>query len=166
MKYIKIILLSLMFASIANADKISGFMIGMAGVNNKHINESNSLYMGVDGLVNTSISGLYVGVGADYVGIDLPYSSNPNYTLGVQAKIGYSLKNNTGIPLCIKADVGYGVSRLYDENSYGSQHSLAAEVSIYNGIGVGVKYKYVDTGSDLFFIKNYKSNMLYVKFGF
>lgn len=168
---VKTVLVSAVFA---------GSILGASQTEDKGM---SSLYMGVskasysyadNGKTKISFGGdlmvplrvvpyLFVGIGADFVGID-GYSSRTepyrNYTLGGQLKIGYSLASLIHWNVNLKAEGGYGVTRYTSTNNWGSQYGASIDTKIYSSFGVGYKYKHVNMGIGN---ASYTANIFYVE---
>jgi hypothetical protein len=144
---------------------ISSIKIGVskATYNNNKIGNSK-LYMALDIFTPiNSIKNLYIGLGADFVGIDGYFSSTEsygNYTLGGQLKVGYSLKELINYNTNLKAYYGYGVTRYKSTNNWGMQYGASLDTEIAYGFGVGYEYKHVNMGiSDT----SYNTNIFFIE---
>ncbi|MDD3475391.1 MAG: hypothetical protein PHI38_00835 [Sulfurimonas sp.] len=151
-RYILALLLLLPFVILANENSLSN--IKMGAVSSQH--QSTNLYFGADFIIPSN--DFSFGVGFDIVGLDGGGGSTDtygNYTLGGQLKVAYSLKSLIDLPVILKADVGYGVTRFYKENYWGYQYGTNLEVKLYKNFGAGVGYKMIDTDTVLGKTDNY-----------
>jgi len=90
--------------------------------------------------------GLGIGLGLDLDTLS-PTSINNNIndnvqTIGIQAKIGYTLYDKYNIPVYIR--IGVGPIYSYLKNSEGEtniQYSTDINVNVYKGLGFGFQYK-------------------------
>ena len=167
----KVIVLVLLTGSLFALESMSSVFLGMSSVEFDIENDAdNGVYFGADGFMYTQIEGLAVGVGGDYTGFNLPkyrYTNNSDdYTLAMQLKLGYSFEGLISWPVQLKTSLGYGVSRMYAENSWGYQYDVSLESKVYKSFGVGVKYKYVDTGSDIALLEDYTAVIGYARITF
>ncbi len=64
------------------------------------------------------------------------------YTAGATAKLGYTFENQFDIPLKLKGGYGYGVIYQDSHNSSGAQYEGSIEYTVFEEVGVGVKYKH------------------------
>jgi hypothetical protein len=159
------------FASQKQGTNMSSIELGFtkADYSNNSINtESSKVYLGAGLMVplRTQKSALHVGIGFDLIGLD-GYSSKSstygNYTLGVQAKVGYALAPIINWNVNLKADIGYGVTRWISSNYFGFQYSASIDAEIYDGFGIGYKYKYVNTDIGKNIFNSYNTNIFFLE---
>jgi hypothetical protein len=125
-----------------------------------------NLYIGFDLMMPLAFhENLYIGIGGDLLGLEGVIKNNgsytDSYTMGGNIKIGYSLQKLVGWNINLKAEGGYGVTRLIDENYWGSQYSAGIDVGLYKSLAVGYKYKFVNVKSAI--IPDYTSNIVYLQ---
>ncbi|MFT7005383.1 MAG: hypothetical protein ACJAWW_002757, partial [Sulfurimonas sp.] len=168
---ISIIVTTSSFASQKSDNTMSSIEFGLTKTdyNNDDLYTGNSkVYFGAGIMIPlaTDASALHVGVGFDLVGLD-GYSSSSstygNYTLGAQVKIGYALAPVINWNVNLKADIGYGVTRWISSNYFGLQYSASIDAEIYNGFGIGYKYKHVNTGIGRNTFNSYNTNIFFLE---
>lgn len=157
---------SMLSASSQHDQGMSNMYIGASKASYKYGSDGNTrVALGIDYMPFHIVSGLYVGAGFDFVGID-GYSANElfgNYTLGAQLKIGYSLESLINWRVNLKAGYGYGVTRYASTNNGGSQYEMGIDSKLYKTLGVGYKYKHVDMGIGN---ASYDANIVYAELMF
>lgn len=173
-KILMVSALSSIFATgiLASQESNKGMSSIQLGVTKAIYNGGNTgdskIYFGTDLMVPlaTDTSAFYFGVGFDLVAIDGVSSTSStygNYTLGAQAKVGYSLAPLIGWNVNLKADVGYGVTRWISSNYWGAQYSASIDTEVYNGWGIGYKYKHVNTGISGNIFDSYNTNIFFLE---
>ncbi len=104
-----------------------------------------TIQIGIDAMTNTKESAFSFGIGGEYVGINVPRTAVQTYgsvyNLGAELKVGYNLDNELGIPVRLKAGIGYGVTRLDTVNEWDPVYSVSADTQLYKRLGVGIQYK-------------------------
>ena len=128
-------------------ERITNVKLGIAQSNTQLENETDNLYFGADLMFDSK--GFSFGIGFDYIGLQSNRNSSSNYIAAPQIKVGYNLEELTTLPILLKADVGYGVTRYEDENHWQAQYGGSIEIKLYKGLGAGIGYKYVDTDTRL-----------------
>lgn len=147
---------------------MSSLMLGVTKADYNGANTGDSkIYIGGDLMIPLAISeALYFGLGFDLVGLDGVSSSGStygNYTLGAQVKVGYCLAWLINWNVNLKADLGYGVTRWESSNYWGTQYSASVDAEIYNGWGVGYKYKHVESDINGNLFDSYSANIFFIQ---
>lgn len=166
MNYLKTIIILAIMAQVTLADKISTFSVGLSNAKSASIQTKNNMYLEINTLVKTKLKHLYVGVALNYIGWNLEGSINPDYTLSPNIIIGYKPKGSFGSKILIRTGYGYGVSRMYNKNSYGQQYGIGLQVDIYKNIGAGINFKKVYTGAKYPLPKTYNAQSIYMAIKF
>ena len=148
---------------------MSSLSIGLSSFSNEgdYVDIDDGLYLGVDLMTNTKTNDFSFGIGFDLMTfqVNRDYNNNSSdYSMGIQLKVGYNLKELTTLPIKLKAEYGYGVTRFIDENYGGVQYGYAIEGQLYKSFGIGAKYKYVDVGAE--YLEDYDSTTGYIYFSF
>ena len=151
-------------STLVSASSLSGISFGGSSTSFNSEDKRGGVYVGFDGFTEPA-KGFAIGIGGDVNTFKTQTNGlakgNSAYTMGAQLKAGYTFKEEFDIPLRLKAGYGYGVSRIIDENAWGTQYDLAIEYSIYKNYGIGYKYK--STNADLNSKDiNIKASMLYL----
>lgn len=154
-----------LYSSETNMTNIS---LGLNSVKFKDgtIKDNHSVYASIDAFTKTNKYNIAYGLGFDINALGTAGQSSLNYTLASQLKLGYSLYAMIKYPIHIKTEVGYGVTRFYDRNYWGSQYAISLDANIYENIGIGIKYKYVNTGINLSSYSSYNTNILFLQMSF
>jgi hypothetical protein len=146
---------------------INGYSIGMSGQNIGYSQPNNGLYMNYDIMGGSYKSPYSLGVGLDMNIFDSEiyynssnYKNYSSYIMGVVGKIGYSFKDNYGIPINIKTGIGYGSYITVINKNFGPLYETSIDMELYKNIGIGIKYNILNTS-------NFKSenSIIYINFG-
>ena len=169
-KYIIMLALTLNIVTSLSADNLSSFSVGSSNTQLNSENKKSGYYNCLEFYGETSKnSGLGFGFGADLnifsTQNDGIASGNKTYTMGMQLKAAYSFEPKFNIPLRIKTGYGYGVTRMLYKNGWGAQYDVAVEYTIYNGYGIGYKYKSVNANIDVNHV-DIKSSIIYLSIVF
>lgn len=143
----------------------------LLGINNLEFKNTthkmhNSIYSGIDIFSKTNQYDIAYGIGFDITGLGTTGQSSLNYTMASQLKLGYSFYYILQYPVHIKAELGYGATRFYDKNYWGSQYGISIDVRVYKDIGIGIKYKHVNTGVNQTSYSSYDTDILFLQMSF
>lgn len=146
----KLVLIPLLLSSAIMAHDsvgLSSYQLGYSSNDLSHNESQGGFYNSID-FLNTSSSGLGIGVGADLNIWNSPSSTYARattmFSMGGMLKAGYTLQNQFDIPLRFKAGIGCGVIKNVDDSGWGMQYDAGAEYFLYRSLGIGVKYKYAE----------------------
>ncbi|MEN4045374.1 hypothetical protein [Sulfurimonas sp. NWX367] len=112
--------------------------------------DNSNLYIGIDWMT-PSQKGFSIGLGTDYLNYAGPKNSSQTYgsiyTFGAELKVAYDIGELSAgyFPVQLKAGYGYGVARINTLNKWGTNYSVAAEVNVYKGMGIGIAHHWQDT---------------------
>ncbi len=148
------------------AGSLSNYGTGVSFPKFNNTDANPGIYVVFDTMtMSEAFQGFGYGIGFDanffYTKSNGAAREYPAYTMGVQAKAGYSFEERFDVPLKLKAGVGYGATHALDENGWGVQYEASAEYTIYDRYGLGVKYHFakaahndnnVDIDSVMFYI--------------
>ena len=153
-------------STLLSANSLSSFSIGASNTSLHIEKENTGYYSGIDVFQELkNFSGFGLGFGADInifpTQMDGISYGNSAYTMATQLKVGYSFNPKFAIPLRLKASYGYGVSRIVNENGWGTQYDLAIEYNIYSNYGVAYKYKSANANLNIGNI-DIKSSIVYL----
>jgi len=147
--------------AISSEGSLSNIQLGYSSneVDSTYIVKENrgGFYLGWD-IMATTKYGIGYGVGLDanmwtaHDTTGVHTTGWSMYTAGATAKLGYTFENQFNIPLKLKGGYGYGAIYQDSRSSSGVQYEGSVEYTIFEDVGVGVKYKHSEgkiLGQDL-----------------
>jgi len=159
-------LLMLSTTAIADESKIGSVQLGANSTTSDLTNKSDTnMYFGADAFIPLAFNeDVHLGIGFDVISLGGATTNNSNgsYSSGLQLKAAYSLESFIKWKANIKAELGYGVTRLDTTNKWGAQYALSGEFQLYKNLGIGYKYKVIDSGFNN--VGNIKTHITYLKY--